>query len=364
MKNMICTCLAAGTVWACAAAPVNVALHKPYKLSPAPRYRHCTDPGDKTQLTDGDHSQGYFWTQKGTVGWNNVAPVLCTIDLGKVEPVCGVSWSTAAGVAGVTWPQSLLVMVSDDGRRWTFIGDLCDSGSVDKKPPEGKYATFRFASERMKGRGRYVCVIAAARPFCFVDEIEVWRGPDAWLGEPVEGPQSDDPRRFYMESRARSGVAARLRDDLATIIGQAEERGLAAALAESRARADELRAAIGDAAAQAADTFRTVLPYGETHEAILALNAPVLRAAGVTRPLVRPAGRWDPLDLTAQPKAGQKTAGPVTLDLMRGEVRGAAVNITNPFDEPLTFTVRTVGMPAALNLELREALATDTQSRT
>ena len=86
----------------CAAAPVNVALNKPYTLTPTPRYRYCTDAGDKTQLTDGVYVKGYFWTQQGTVGWSSVAPVFCTIDLGRVEPICGASWSTAAGVAGAS----------------------------------------------------------------------------------------------------------------------------------------------------------------------------------------------------------------------------------------------------------------------
>ncbi|MDD4101994.1 MAG: hypothetical protein PHU80_05110, partial [Kiritimatiellae bacterium] len=114
MKTLIGIWFVTATVLTGAAAPVNVALHKPYTLEPTPGYRHCTDPGDKAQLTDGVYVEGYFWTQTGTVGWNNVAPVICTIDLGKVEPVCGVSWSTAAGVAGVSWPESLYVLVSDD----------------------------------------------------------------------------------------------------------------------------------------------------------------------------------------------------------------------------------------------------------
>ncbi|MCL5097056.1 MAG: hypothetical protein M1608_05920, partial [Candidatus Omnitrophica bacterium] len=50
--------------------PVNLALGKPYTLEPAPNYPYCTDPGDRTQLTDGQYVKGYFWTQKGTVGWS------------------------------------------------------------------------------------------------------------------------------------------------------------------------------------------------------------------------------------------------------------------------------------------------------
>ena len=36
--------------------PENLALGKPYTLTPAPNYPHCSDPGDTTQLTDGRHT--------------------------------------------------------------------------------------------------------------------------------------------------------------------------------------------------------------------------------------------------------------------------------------------------------------------
>jgi hypothetical protein len=38
----------------------NLALRKPYTLEPSPNYAHCTDPGDATQLTDGQYTDGYF----------------------------------------------------------------------------------------------------------------------------------------------------------------------------------------------------------------------------------------------------------------------------------------------------------------
>jgi len=79
----------------------NVAAGRPYELDPAPNYPYCTDPGDATQLTDGQYVEGYFWTQKGTVGWQNANPVTITIDLGRDGPLCGASFDTAAGRAGV-----------------------------------------------------------------------------------------------------------------------------------------------------------------------------------------------------------------------------------------------------------------------
>lgn len=344
------------------AAPENLALNKPYTLSPAPNYQLCTDPGDQTQLTDGVYSEGYFWIQKGTVGWSSVAPVQCIIDLGQVLPICGASWSTAAGVAGVNWPESILILTSEDRKSWTFLGDLCELEVIEKNPPIGQYATFRYATERMQGRGRYVCILAAARPYCFVDEIEIWRGPEALLSGELPGERTDDPKRFYEESCVRLGVATRLRSDLKSILAQADAMGFSGALADSKKTVTLLQQEIPEAAENVPDDFQAVLPYGKLHRHILALNAPVLRAAGVLQPMVWQSNRWDPLTLSAIPARGSGVDS-VTLDLMRGEVRGESFNITNPNDSELDLKLSVDEMPAGLNLELREVLFTDTQSR-
>jgi len=340
---------------ACQGALENVARGKSATLSPAPNYGYCTDPDDARQLTDGVASQGYFWTQKSTVGWNNAAPVFCTVDLGRVEPVCGVSWSCAAGVAGVTWPECLYVLVSEDKRTWTCLGDLCELGTAKSAPPAEGYATFRYATDQLKGRGRYVCVVASARPYCFVDEVEVWRGPDAWLAGEMPGRRTDNPKAFFAQSCVRSGVAARLRADLQDLLARPE----AAALAT---RAAALKEQIPAFAEAVPDDLRTVLPYGPLHERILALNAPVLRARGFVKPLVWQGNRWAPLSLAEVPPAGAGIDG-IALDLMRGEVRGESFNVTNPDEAALDLTLAVEGLPAAVNLELLEVLFTDTQSR-
>ena len=211
---------------ACLAAPENLALNKPYTLSLKPNYSLCTDPGDKTQLTDGVYSQGRLWSQLETVGWGRAVPMQCVIDLGKVEPICGASWSTAAGLADVHWPENILILVSEDQKSWTYLGDLRELGAIEKTPPDyGKYATFRFTTDRLKGRGRYVCILAVSMHYCFVDEIEVWRGPDAWLSGELPGKRTEDLTQFYETYRVRAGVSARLRSDLESIFSQAEGLG-------------------------------------------------------------------------------------------------------------------------------------------
>lgn len=323
----------------------NIALHRPYTLSARPGYSYSTDPGDATQLTDGSYVSGYFWTQKGCVGWSGVSPVLITIDLGQRLPIGGVTFNTAAGVAGVNWPEMLGVFASDDQKSWRFLGDLTQLGNAAARPPATGYACFKYATDTLRGSGRYVCLLVVARPFCFVDEIEVMRGAEAALTEPFAGPTTTDMLSFFREQCVRSGVAARLRADCAALGGDS----LWQQKIESFAQAQP-------------NDLPGILPYGPLHEAILALHRPTLRAAGFEAPFLWTNNRWDPLTLIALPER-RAAAQTLALELMRNEVRGETVNITNPTETPLELVCTLEGLPAALNSELREVLVTDTQSR-
>jgi hypothetical protein len=79
----------------------NIALGRPYTLSPPPSYKLCTDEGDYEQLTDGEYTVGYFWTQASTVGWYLYNPQII-IDLGDTVPIDGVMINCpGGGAAGV-----------------------------------------------------------------------------------------------------------------------------------------------------------------------------------------------------------------------------------------------------------------------
>ncbi|MBC7287409.1 MAG: discoidin domain-containing protein, partial [Armatimonadetes bacterium] len=139
--------------------PRNIALGRPYKMSPPPNYSYCTDPNDSIQLTDGEHVTGYFWTQKGTVGWRLANLVDITIDLGEVKSISGVSLRTAAGVAAVYWPSQVLVFVSDDGNSWFRLCDLVSDHDGPPLPPYGTYAEAILRKGGLKAHGRWVRVI-------------------------------------------------------------------------------------------------------------------------------------------------------------------------------------------------------------
>ncbi|MBN1344726.1 MAG: discoidin domain-containing protein [Phycisphaerae bacterium] len=329
---------------------VNVAKGKPYKLDPAPSYKHCADPGDKTQLTDGQHVSGYFWVQKGTVGWSHAGRALITIDLGKVEPIRGVSFRTAAGTAGVGWPQQLSIFVSQDGKDYACMGDLVELSSKREIPSPLGYREYTYWTDELKTKGRYVqiaLVFAGAYGFC--DEIEVWRGEDAWLNQPVGGKNVGNVKTFLETSAVTTSARRRLRMDAGQIRKAVETSRMSA---EKRAQTldtlDGLSAQIGSLDVDDPKTFRAIVPLNELHRKILALNAKVLQARGLQGLVVWHKNRWEPLGVLEAPESKPAQLPELSLRVMRGEYRAVALNLTNATDGLCDALIRFAGLPDCL----------------
>jgi len=347
--------LAIGLAALAATAGENLALGKKYTLS-KPNYHHCTDPGDRTQLTDGITSKGYFWTQKTTVGWRGGAPKLITIDLGQVYPIGGISFSSAAGAAQVGWAEALLVFVSDDGKSWFEAGDLVELSARQAKPPVGKYATHVFRTDELATHGRYVQIAAIpGGPYLFVDEIEVFRGDDTLLGKPRTGRPAPSVKALMEARQFNRLLKAQLRRDLA-----AATEDIPASLKQ---RAAELAAQIEKMPDVPSEGFRAVLPMTELEREIFRLQAAAWRAQG--KPLLRvwKSHRWDPLAPSQEPP---KDAPAPALDvrMMSNETRADVLNLTNAHSTDLRVRLRIEGLPGGANpdyLSVHEVLCVGTR---
>ena len=324
----------------------NLALDKPYTLSPRPNYGYSTDEGDATQLTDGIYSVGYFWVQKSTVGWSRRAPEI-TIDLGDVMPIAGLSFNTAAGVADVAWPVAISIFVSDDAKEWWPAGDLVALSSADGVPTPADYSVHRYWTDRLKAHGRWVkLMIAAGGPYTFCDEIEVYRGPDELLTAAREGEPTTDPREVFLGIVIDAGVRYAVNVDIATVTKAVEQADI------QQARKDELieklEAAKQDAAAASgfdASQAATV-PLNASHADMLAIRSELWRAQKLPPLSVWQNCRWDPLRTDATPP---KDAGKPTLDitLMGNEGRSEAINITSAAEEPGELSITCHGLRGA-----------------
>ncbi|MBU0609240.1 MAG: hypothetical protein KKI08_15240 [Armatimonadetes bacterium] len=343
----------------------NIALHKSYTLDPAPNYGDCSLDPQHVLLTDGVYTKGYFWVQKTTVGWVHRRPVIITLDLGEVQPIAGLSYNTAAGVADVAWPSSILTMVSDDGKEWTVAGDLIALSNQRGAPPATPYRLHKFVTDGLQTRGRYVALLVDQVPYTVVDEVEVYRGQDAWLNVAPPGKRvSLSPKEYQRTQQVLLAGQARLQSDLAEIVRGLDSARLSdAQKADLRARAEKLGGEI-DAWEDVPADFTTVLPLNELHTRIVALNAPLLRARGYKRLTAWGAYRYDMLQPLEAPGKPPTAPPALSVRMMRGEHRAEVLNLTNPGDAPLTVTVKASNLGRyASALTLREVIFTDTRER-
>ncbi|MBN8217240.1 MAG: carbohydrate binding domain-containing protein [Spirochaetes bacterium] len=229
---------ASGTVWfddlelvegkapaaAAVAAPargplpgVNLAKGKKYTMSRAPNYKLCTDPDDDKQLTDGLFTEGYYWTQKSTVGWVNAGRVEIIIDLGAVEPIRELAIGIAGGAkgAGVNFPDAIF-FVSEDGKSFYHAGRRMAA----LLPDRGEWYATRHHLNDLRLKGRYVAVsLVANGSFMFTDEIEVIKGDFDAAAVKLAGATFDvkDLSASIFQARKAGRDIAALRRELATL---------------------------------------------------------------------------------------------------------------------------------------------------
>ncbi len=327
-------------------ALTNIAQGAPYVMEPAPSYGHCTEPGDATQLTDGVLTKGHFWTQDTTVGWQNAAPVIVTLDLGAVRPIRGVSFNTAAGVAGVEWPTSIEVFVAHEDRQFHDLGNLVRLSAIRGLPPMNGYAVHRFWTEAIQSSARFIALVIFGSPYIFADEIEVYEGDRSFLDIPLPGEAVADVKAFTATALVRSGIERRLAEDLAAVRAKWDTAELpqterAAILWELESLADEI--AVADF--RAGEDFRAVLPLNDLHARVFRAQARLWKAAGCPELSVWASPVWGFLPHMQDPP--REATVSLAIPMMGGEFRAASFNLTNASQQELRVRVQLDGFPGS-----------------
>ena len=354
------------------AQSTNIAAGKPVTFSNNPNYSLTNDPDDKLQLTDGKFSSEgelktventtSIWVQKGTVGWTGANPLILTVDLGSVQPISGVLYSTAAGRADVHWPESIYVAVSDDQKEWRVQGDLVSLSRSNGKPPAEGYAPFRYLTRDLKTRGRYVAFSVVSSPYTFVDELEVYAGDKQWLALPVSGEVVTDIKNYTLQNMSAVGARRRLAADVRAVtqsvqaapLSQERRNRLTARLKELGAQGEEIRTLPAD--------FKAVLPLNATHREIFAIHAQTLAAQGVKPFTVWKQHRFAWTPLFAKPVTTEKNA--LSFSMLRNQFRSDALLFTNAGTQPKTVQLKLNNAPRGAQagwLKIDEVAWTDTK---
>ncbi len=336
----------------------NIARGKPYALSSPPNYFYCTEEGDKTDLTDGALSGVWtpgqtagYWTEKTTVGWVRPrAAVKITIDLGKVEPIRGFAFRTIGGGAGVTWPGSVAVLVSEDGKDFYFAGDLVRLCRDDFPPayPHGK--PYWFWTDSIRTKGRYVSFAAVPSGiFLFTDEVEIYRGEDAFLrvgyaGAPVKDEDIVDRGRL-----TRLGAYRRMRRDLEQVrslveisgTGTRQKEGMRNVLLEISKELEKSNFPDGW------ESFRAIVPFNDLHRKIFAVYGRCLGLSGKRKIFFWQSPPYVMLPLFTVPDVGNEPV--LTVKMMQNERRPVTFNITNASARSEKIRFALTGLPGGRN---------------
>jgi len=393
----------------------NIALGASYTMEPGPEYELCSDPGDVTQLTDGIYSDGYFWTQKSTVGWIRAKPIILTLDLGEVKPIRGVSYHTAGGFAAVRWPEAIHIFTAGEDGVFHEIGELVGLSAAQHGPLAPKQATdamwaedgtsfnnaeiqqhydqhrdrypgemtpelrervrrdlqeyrathygsYRYWTDRLHTHGRYVSLVVWPVGYSFVDEIEVYAGEPEWVNEPLPGPGFTDVRAHADLIAIREGIRRRLVQDIEALRQAAQEQAIPAQTRRDVfAELAAVEAELEQASRVYGDDFQAVLPLNAWHERVLRTQAWLWRARGLEPLTFWQSNLWAPLPLIGTPDTEAQPE--VDVHLMRKEHRAAAFNVSNSSDEPMQVAFRLSGLPGGDNpdyVTVHEVAWTDT----
>ncbi len=331
------------------AQQTNIALGKTVTLEPAPNYALSSDPDDDKQLTDGLHSKNEgavnaIWVQKGTVGWTNLKSIVITIDLEKVQPISGISYSTAARPSDVKWPLSIYIAVSDDKINWRSVGDLVSLTRPNEVPPATGYNPFRYVTHDLQTKGRYIAFgVIPQGLYSFVDEIEVYKGDDAWLNQPAIGTSIPAMKDYLAQGPVTLAAQRRLNTDIVDI------RALLKGSTFSADKKRALNARLDKAAKATAKMeplpreFKTILPLNETHRDILAVHGEVLQAQGFAPLTVWKQHRYDGLPLLSKPSTAN--AAQVNLSMLGNQFRSDNLLLTNASEKSQDVTLQWKNAP-------------------
>ncbi|MBQ9336974.1 MAG: hypothetical protein IJS14_06740 [Lentisphaeria bacterium] len=343
------------------AGTVNLALNRPYKLTPAPKYSLTMDKGDAVQLTDGKFTRGHFWTQKSSVGWSKQSMAQIIVDLGKVQPIRGFLYSCAGNPEmRVGYPGSIIIYTSRDRKKWYYLGDLWSKSLKEIGAPEKSgYALYRAASMNMPTCGRWVCFqVIPTGAGIYADEVMVFKGGDELLESAPAGIEVASPAAGL----ASLDLAKHFRSDADAILTAGKDVLSAEQQKQLAAEFGKLLENPVGFGRPDDKSFIPLLPLHPVQERIFAKNNAVLNALGYTKPMFWQNCRWDNLSpIAVPPKESMPEA--VTVDMMPGEVRAETVNILNPTDKVIDCKVTVEGLPAGANLDCREVLFMDTKQR-
>ncbi len=325
-------------------AETNVALNKSYTFSHAPNYPYCTDEGDATDLTDGlfhDPKGTSLWTQKGAVGWA-IGEQLKTIDMdleAKFD-LSRVTFQTAADARTQgTFPLSVMVFTSDDGKSYRYAGEL-----INEAVDQSTYVVHTYKLSGIRASGRFVRLVMVRGGFyVFCREVEIF-GKESESPVSSQGMTRDGTLDF---ARKRLPLLRQFNSSL-VLLGEAlnrvtrEEADHSLAARAAREKLVVLREELNRRTTSEKVDFRRGVPFTSLDYQVCQVIGELLQKTGVPPLSISPANPWK----HHVPFPHQESPPPLErLKTMKGEWAELAFNVINAGTESMQLNVTVSGIP-------------------
>ncbi len=169
----------------------NLILNQPYTYWPTPDYYQSADPGDITQLTDGQTFYGAnMWVNPATAGWGEGVniPAVILFDLGELASLSNLKFYSAGGGGAGVWEVGIRVFTSLDGQSFTFADEYVAPPPPDPLPTDRYGIILQVPLNNTLAR--HVAIVPMpVEPitFIFVDEMELFGSipPDPGANAPT-----------------------------------------------------------------------------------------------------------------------------------------------------------------------------------
>ncbi len=333
----------------------NIARGHFFRSNLVPNYSLTKDPRDNIQLTDGKYADSsFFWTDKKTVGWAGVDKLTITINLGKDQPISGVSLSTAAGTSGVKYPTAIQLSVGTSRSKMHDIGEIISMSG--QKLNNNSYNRTKIVVKGLRTHGRYVRFTILDARYVFFDEIEVFAGKPAWLKLPYNSGKSID--MSSPEGLALFKARQRLHKDVKKLTSILQSSPLTAAVKKDLLRQAQQAAAKIDQFKLPADIadFKAIIPFSDIQRKLLAIYAATLRSQNFQPLTIWHKYRYAPLSVWEKPQRQDRPQ--LQVRMMRNEHRADVINLTNTTAKELTVKFTLNQLPAAIDVRQVEYVDT------
>ncbi len=208
------------------------------------------------------------------------------------------------------WPSVMLILVSDDGESFHYVGELRSLSAKFGMPEAFGLQEHRFRTDDLSTHGRFLrLAVVAGGSYLFCDEIEVYAGTQEMLGVEEDGLIVTDLGAFLAEHQTGIAMQSRIALDIARVRAAVAVADLEADRREElNQQISALQSANETIPGEPEPDYRAIFPLNDNHARVFGLVAELRREEGFPPLFLWHNDRWAGIELWGAPDQAPDSA--------------------------------------------------------